>query len=106
MSLLKAWTIRRRQASADEVDAPAVVERRGEERRSVFQEAQLTLDDYYKIRAVITELSLSGARVRFASRVDLPFRIRVSAPLSKINCWARVAWQEDGAAGLEFQDRV
>jgi hypothetical protein len=105
MLRLKAWICGRREAPV-EAERSAVAERRGEARRPVFQEAQLTLDDYYKIRAVITELSANGARVRFASRVDLPFRIRVSAPVAKINCWARVAWQDDGAAGLEFQDSV
>jgi hypothetical protein len=52
-------------------------------RRSVFQEAQLIFDSYYKIRAVITDLSADGARVQFASRAELPFRIRISTPLPK-----------------------
>jgi hypothetical protein len=33
---------------------------------------------------------------------ELPFRVRISAPQLKLNCWARVAWQDNEAAGLEF----
>ncbi|HWA01409.1 MAG TPA: PilZ domain-containing protein [Caulobacterales bacterium] len=79
-----------------------VVEHRAQERQAVFREAQLVLDDFYKIRAVMTELSETGARVRYANRVDLPSRIRISEPTFKIHCWARVVWQKDGSAGLEF----
>ncbi len=80
----------------------AAQEERREERHAVFREALLILDDFYKIRAIMTELSDGGARVRYASRVDLPSRIRISEPTFKIHCWARVAWQKDGNAGLEF----
>jgi hypothetical protein len=62
----------------------------------------LALEDYYKIRAIITDLSESGARIQFASRVDLPFRVRLSASTLKVTRWARVVWQAEGAAGLQF----
>jgi hypothetical protein len=81
------------------------VERRREERHAVFHEAVLVLEDYYSIRAVITDLSEHGARVQFFARQDLPFRIRVSAATLKLKCWARVVWQRDGSAGLEFLAR-
>jgi hypothetical protein len=77
-------------------------ERREDLDRCVFQEAILTIEDFYKIRAVITDLGERSARVQYATRRDLPFRVRVHAPGLKLKCWARVAWQRDGAAGLEF----
>jgi len=86
-------------------DAPAselFVERRAEERQATFQEALLTLEDFHKIRAIIVNLSSRGARIHFSTRTELPFRIRLSAPVLKLNCWARVVWQKDEAAGLEF----
>ncbi|MES1199317.1 MAG: hypothetical protein ABUS48_04980 [Pseudomonadota bacterium] len=77
-------------------------EDRVEDRRAVFREAQLTLEEYFKIRAVIVELSPAGARVRYANRIDLPSRLRISEPTLDINCWARVVWQREGMAGLVF----
>lgn len=62
----------------------------------------LTLEDFHKIRAIIVNLSARGARIHFSTRTELPFRIRLSAPVLKLNCWARVVWQQDEAAGLEF----
>lgn len=106
MSFLKSWGILRRDAPVADSGDPEVVERRREVRRPVFQAAELTLGDGHRLRAVITDISVGGARVQYASRMDLPFRVRLSAPVLKLNCWARVAWQDDGAAGLEFQERL
>jgi hypothetical protein len=102
MSWLRALAFGRRAPSPAEPDS--FVERRGEERRPAFQEAILELEDYYRLRAVITNLSSRGARVEYSTRTDLPFRVRLNAPLLKLKCWARVVWQRDGCAGLEFQD--
>ena len=77
-------------------------ERRSEARQAVFQEVILALGDDHKIRAIISDLSSRGAGIRYSARVDLPFRIRLGAPILKLTCWARVVWQSDGAAGVEF----
>ncbi|MDZ4777765.1 MAG: hypothetical protein SGJ23_13375 [Alphaproteobacteria bacterium] len=82
------------------------VERRMEERESVFREAVLTIEGYYAIRAIITDISPGGARIEFATRIDLPSRIVIVEPLSGLKRWARVAWQHDGAAGLVFQEEA
>ena len=103
MSWLKALGLGRRGETATEPKNDEFIERRREERRPVFQEATLVLEDRYRLRAVITNLSSRGARVEYSTRMDLPFRLRVSAPMLKLNCWARVVWQHDGSAGLEFQ---
>jgi hypothetical protein len=97
MSLLKALGL----GKARDKTESAFVERRAEHRRAVFQEAMLLLD-YENIRVVITDLSSRGARVQFSARTELPFRVRLMAQTLKLNCGARVVWQNDGAAGLEF----
>ena len=88
---------------AGDADVDAFVDRRSEDRRPVFREAVLTLEERHKVRAVITNLSSRGARVEFSARVDLPFRIVISEPTLNLKCCARIIWQRDGAAGLEFQ---
>ena len=100
MSLLRL--LRLVAGGARVAEAEPFVERRAETRRPVFQEVMLTLEDFQKIRAVITNLSSRGARIEFSARIDLPFRIKLNAQILKLNCWARVVWQADGAAGLEF----
>jgi len=101
MSLLKVFGLPD-EDTVGKTEAEPFIERRAEERRPVFQEAILTLEDFHKIRAIIVNLSSRGARVHFSNRTELPFRIRISAPTLKLNCWARVVWQQDEAAGLEF----
>lgn len=89
-------------AAVAEGDAEPALEERREERVAVFQECLVTLHDFHKIRAVIVELGASGARIHYSERTDLPFRVRINAPQLKLNCWARVVWQHNEAAGLEF----
>lgn len=101
MSLLKVFGLAN-DATVGKTEAEPFVERRAEEREPVFQEAVLTLDDFHKIRAIVVNLSSRGARVHFSNRTELPFRIRLAAPTLKLNGWARVVWQHDEAAGLEF----
>lgn len=85
-----------------EADAAPFVERRAIRRLPVFHDATLTIEGYFRIRAAITDLSPRGACVAFAVRVDLPSRIVIAAPALAMERWARVAWQSDGVAGLEF----
>ncbi|MES1156605.1 MAG: PilZ domain-containing protein [Alphaproteobacteria bacterium] len=103
------WGNAKATAAAPQDQDTAPEEERVEERRAVFRQAQLTLEDWFKISAVIIELSESGARIRYANRVDLPSRLRICEPTLKLNRWARVVWQRDCLAGLEFvetDDRV
>ncbi|MBL8559889.1 MAG: PilZ domain-containing protein [Hyphomonadaceae bacterium] len=82
------------------------VERRTETREAVFREAVITVEGLYTVRAIIKDISEGGARIEFATRIDLPGRIVIAEPLSGMKRWARVAWQHDGAAGLEFQEEA
>ena len=54
-------------------------------------------------RVVITNVSERRARIAYAARIDLPFRVRLVAPTLKLKCWTRVVWQNEGVAELEFQ---
>jgi hypothetical protein len=110
MSLLKALGLVRRAETAVEPEKPEselagrpAEQDRVEEGRAVFQEATLLLEDYYRVRVVITNVGPRRARVSYSARMDLPFRVRLVAPTLKLKCWARVVWQDEGAAELEFQ---
>jgi hypothetical protein len=94
----------RAKRAEDEADVAAFVERRTVQRLPVFHDAVLTIEGYFKIRAAITDLSPRGACVAYSVRVDLPSRIVIAAPALAMERWARVAWQGDGVAGLEFVD--
>ena len=106
MSLLKALGLGRRAEtiveSAAEPESVAV-EHPAEEGRAVFQEAALIVEDYHHERVVITNVSERRARIAYAARIDLPFRVRLVAPTLKLKCWTRVVWQNEGVAELEFQ---
>lgn len=96
----------RGESPVDDAIMLTPVDRRCEPRMPIFREAELTIEGYYRIRAILTDISESGARISYATRVDLPARIVICEPGLKLHRWARVAWQDDGATGLEFQEEV
>jgi hypothetical protein len=104
MSLLRKLGLRNGRSAPDAPEGACFVERRAQERRLLFQEADLVLGDFDRMRVVVANLSSRGAGIRYSSRAELPFRLKLIAPTLKLNCWARVVWQNDGAAGLEFQE--
>lgn len=103
MSWLKVLGLSGRETAPVEPAPEPFVERRAEERRAVFHDAVVLLEGSYQLRVAITNLSSRGARIDFAGRSELPFRVRINAPTLKLQCWARVVWQDEGRAGLEFQ---
>ena len=102
MFLLKSLRFARAKADEVQADTQALEDWRDEPRVAVFREAVLAIEDYFQIRAVVTDVSARGVRVHYATRMDLPFRVILIAPTLKLNCWTRVVWQQDGAAGLEL----
>ena len=100
MSLLKILGLARRAEPPPSEPAPAP----REQGRAVFQEAAIAIEDYHHERVVIIALLERGARIAYAARMDLPFRVRLIAPTLKRNCWCRVVWQEEGRAELELQE--
>jgi hypothetical protein len=75
---------------------------RGQARTPVFKTATLTLEDRYKIPAIITDLTPAGALVRYTMRIDLPSRLVLIEHSMRLKTQARVVWQDFGEAGLEF----
>jgi len=51
---------------------------------------------------VIVDVSKTGARIRFRSRGTLPGVVRIKASRIGLSRFARVVWQSDFDAGLEF----
>lgn len=75
-----------------------------EPREAVFRNATLLSDDGQTMRVVIKSLSASGARIEFFNKWDLPGEIEIAEPMLKLRKRARVVWQRDGIAGLQFID--
>jgi hypothetical protein len=100
--MFKLTLFDRTRGKPAEPDAGPFVERRVVQRLPVFHDATLTIEGYFKVRAAITDLSPRGACIAYAVRVDLPSRIVIAAPGLAMERWARVVWQGDGVAGLEF----
>jgi len=48
------------------------------------------------------DVSATGARIEFHTRGMLPDQIIIIEPMMKLHKRARVVWQDEGIAGLEF----
>jgi hypothetical protein len=77
-------------------------DRRRCERRNVFRDGVITLDGFQKVRVAIKNVSASGVRADFFSNVSLPEFVFVVEPSLKLDCHARVVWQDGGAVGLSL----
>ena len=101
-----ALTQRVRQLGARSAPAeppPSRAEARAQ-RDAVFKNGSVILPDGARMVVVIKDLSDSGARVEFFARTTLPEVVLLVEPMLKLRRRARVAWQSDGAAGLQFID--
>jgi hypothetical protein len=74
------------------------------QRDAVFKNGSVILPDGARMVVVIKDLSDAGARVEFFARTTLPEEVLLVEPMLKLRRRARVAWQSDGAAGLQFID--
>jgi hypothetical protein len=99
---LFGW-LRGAQAEPTQEQEPCeVIDLRTGERTLVYKSATLALEDHYKIPATVTELSSTGALVRYTVRIDLPSRLVIIVPAMRLKTWARLVWQDFGEAGLEL----
>ncbi|MEZ5936747.1 MAG: PilZ domain-containing protein [Hyphomonadaceae bacterium] len=71
-------------------------------REPVFRQGSLLLPGGQKLQVVLKDLSAGGTRVEFFQRLELPPKVMVVEPSKNIRAWARVVWQREGVAGLEF----
>ena len=73
-------------------------------RQPVFKDATLILPDGARVKAVIKDLTATGARVEYFHQTQLPGAVVIAAALLRLRCNARVVWQTGSAAGLQFLD--
>ena len=80
-------------------------EDRSEPREKVYRFGRLRLATGAAISCVVLDLSRSGARVRFEDAAEgLPELVTLEFEASGVAKRARVAWERDKMAGLQFLD--
>lgn len=74
------------------------------DRRQLFRQGFVIFESGQKVRVAIKNVSETGARVEFFALNGLPDLVLLSEPTLNLRRRARVVWQRDGMAGLEFID--
>ncbi len=87
-------------APSFERTAPEATKR--EIRKPSFRPGTVAFMTGERLSVMVTDLSATGARVRFVRRGLLPERVQLIEPLQGINKWGYVAWQTTHEAGLRF----
>ncbi len=73
-------------------------------RQAAFRQGALILADGEKLSVALKDISVTGARVEYFVRRELPDIVILVEPTLRIKSRARVVWQRDGIAGLAFAD--
>lgn len=71
-------------------------------RQSVFRTATMVTSGGARQNVALKDVSATGARIEFHTRGTLPDHVVLIEPMLKLHKRARVVWQEEGRAGLEF----
>jgi len=71
-------------------------------RKPTFKQATLMMATGERLEVVVKNVSDTGARIDFFSRVQLPTHVFLSEPTLRLRRKASVVWQTDGSAGLHF----
>lgn len=71
-------------------------------RRPFFRRGTLVFDDGQRLTIAVKDLSIGGARVEYYERTTLPDEVMLCEPSLRLRCRARVVWQIDHSAGLQF----
>jgi hypothetical protein len=71
-------------------------------REPLFRNATVLIDEKQRLAVVLKNLSNSGARIEYFTKVELPPVVVLVESTMKLRRRARVIWQRDGVAGLEF----
>lgn len=74
-------------------------------RQPLYRQGTLILEGGHKIVVAIKNLSASGARVETRERMALSAEVLLTEVTMNLRRRARVVWQEDGMAGLQFIER-
>lgn len=71
-------------------------------RQLTFKQGTITMQGGERMDVVVKNLSDTGARIEYFRKVHLTEMVVLSEPTMRIKTRARVMWQTDGAAGLQF----
>lgn len=74
------------------------------ERQSLFRTATMITSGGARQNVAMKDVSATGARIEFHTRATLPAQIIIIEPMMKLHKRARVVWQDEGIAGIEFID--
>lgn len=74
-------------------------------RQPLFRHGVLILEGEQRLSVAIKDFSATGARVEFFVNMVLPSEVVLAEPTLNIRSLARVVWQRDGVAGLQFIER-
>lgn len=71
-------------------------------RQALFRTATLVTSGGGRQNVALKDVSETGARIEFHTRGTLPELVVIIEPMIKLHKRARVVWQDEGVAGLEF----
>ena len=96
-------------ARAQHVASPTgekqVIDKRRHPRRRVLKQARIIFNNRFSVvDCTVRDLSLSGCRIRLHAPLPLPRAFIVAFPLLQVERPARLVWQKELEAGVEFLD--
>lgn len=98
---MKAIAARPALADTDYVSSAPKADDRAK-RESTFKQATLMLATGERVDVVVKNISATGAKVQFFKHVTLSPQVQMAEPTLRLRKWAKVIWQKDGEAGLQF----
>lgn len=72
------------------------------ERAPAYRQGVIVIEDGQRVQVVIKNLSATGARIEYFLKRELPREVTLIEVTMRIRRRARVVWQGDGVAGLEY----
>jgi hypothetical protein len=73
------------------------------ERAPVYRQGVIVLEDGQRVIVVLKNISATGVRIEYFLKRELPPEVTLIEPTMRIRRRARVIWQGDGVAGLEYE---
>jgi|GEM_PF-1414323 len=82
---------------------PMRSERKRAERHPQYKQGVIVIDGYEKMKVIIKDISVTGARIDYFVRRELPQFVVLQEATLRLNHRARVVWQDGSSAGLTFE---
>lgn len=73
-------------------------------REPMFRTGTLVTNGGGRQSVAVKNVSATGALIEFHTRAELPLYVVLIEPMLRLNKRARVVWQIEGAAGLQFME--